>query len=166
MEKRTVVKICLSSGSHLAYNDPGMEDLDRALETALDAHRGQKDRYGEPFILHPVRVMLRCALDDEKIVALLHDVVERGGRSLGDLKREGFADAIIAAVDHLTRRKGEPYLDAIARARENALARAVKQADLQDHMDAIHARMPGGDTVERLARYRRAMQALLADDRN
>ena len=138
-----------------------MADLDRALQVATEAHRGQKDRYGDPFILHPLRVMLRCRTEDEKIVALLHDVVEKSERTLGDLNRDGFSSEVIAAVEGLTKREGEPYLDYIVRARENALARAVKQADLQDHMDAVLDRGPMRDTPERMARYRQGMRLLL-----
>jgi len=140
-----------------------MADLDKALQIACDAHRGQKDRYGEPFILHPLRVMMRCELENEQIVALLHDVVERSDRSIEDLRGYGFAEAIVAAVERLTKHEGEPYLEYIARARGDSLARAVKQADLQDHMDVISARGTAADSAERLARYRQAMQALLQE---
>ena len=140
-----------------------MADLDKALQIASKAHHGQKDRYGQPFILHPLRVMMRCELENEKIVALLHDVVERSDRSFDDLRGYGFAEAIVAAVERLTKLEGEPYLEYISRARGDSLARAVKRADLQDHMDAISAREPEADSADRLARYRQAMQALLQE---
>jgi len=138
-----------------------MADLDKALQIACEAHRGQKDRYGQPFILHPLRVMMRCELENEQIVALLHDVVERSDRSIEDLRGFGFAEAIVAAVERLTKLEGEPYLEYIARARGDSLARSVKRADLQDHMDVISTMGQSGDAAERLARYRQAMQALL-----
>lgn len=142
-----------------------MADLDKALQIACTAHHGQKDRYGEPFILHPLRVMMRCELENEQIVALLHDVVERSDRSLEDLRGYGFAEAIVAAVERLTKLEGEPYLEYIARARGDSLARAVKRADLQDHIDVIAAREPEDDSAERLERYRQAMQALLENEK-
>jgi len=148
------------------YNKIDMADLDRALQIASEAHRGQKDRHGEPFILHPLRVMLRCDHETEKIVALLHDVVERSDRSFDDLRGDGFAEAIVAAVERLTKRAGEPYLEYIARTRGDSLAKTVKRADLQDHIDVIAARGPADDAAERLARYRQAMLALLRDEEN
>ncbi|MFA9454856.1 MAG: GTP pyrophosphokinase [Candidatus Aminicenantaceae bacterium] len=143
-----------------------MADLDRALRIASDAHRGQKDRYGDPYILHPLRVMLHCRSESERLVALLHDVVEKSERTFDDLSREGFASEVIAAVERLTKRPGEPYLDYIVRAREDALARAVKQADLQDHMDAILARGRVPEASERMKRYREAMHLLLQEEGN
>jgi (p)ppGpp synthase/HD superfamily hydrolase len=143
-----------------------MADLDRALRIASDAHRGQKDRYGDPYILHPLRVMLRCRSESERLVALLHDVVEKSERTFDDLNREGFASEVIAAVERLTKRHGEPYLDYIVRAREDALARAVKQADLQDHMDALLARDRVPEASERMKRYREAMRLLLQEEEN
>lgn len=159
-------KIYLLFRGLFTYNKIDMADLDRALQIASEAHRGQKDRHGEPFILHPLRVMLRCDLEAEKIVALLHDVVERSDRSFDDLRGDGFAEAIVAAVERLTKRAGEPYLEYIARTRGDSLAKTVKRADLQDHMDVIAARGPADDAAERLARYRQAMQALLRDEGN
>jgi len=141
-----------------------MADLDKALQIACKAHRGQKDRYGRPFILHPLRVMMRCEPVAEKVVALLHDVVERGGMSLEGLRSDGFTEAIVGAVEHLTRREGEPYLDYIARARGDSLAREVKRADLQDHIDGIIAREPVDDSAARLARYRQALHVLLENE--
>ncbi|MGB2908369.1 MAG: hypothetical protein WBB73_14800 [Candidatus Aminicenantaceae bacterium] len=143
-----------------------MADLDRALRIASDAHRGQKDRYGDPYILHPLRVMLHCRSESERLVALLHDVVEKSERTFDDLNREGFASEVIAAVERLTKRPGEPYLDYIVRAREDALARAVKQADLQDHMDALLARGRVPVASERMKRYLEAMRLLLQEEEN
>jgi (p)ppGpp synthase/HD superfamily hydrolase len=140
-----------------------MADLEKALELASRAHRGQKDRFGEPFILHPLRVMLRCGSETERVVALLHDVVERSDLSPDDLREEGFAEPVVAAVERLTKREGEPYLDYIARVRGDTLASAVKRADLQDHIDAIYSRETAVDSAERLARYRHAL-ALLGTD--
>lgn len=163
MEMLLPEKIWLSMRGPFDYNSIGMADLDKALQIACEAHRGQKDRYGQPFILHPLRVMLRCELESEKIVALLHDVVERSGRSFDELRGDGFTEAIVAAVERLTKLEGEPYLEYIVRARGDSLARAVKRADLQDHMDVISARGPAAGSAERLARYRQAMRALLQE---
>lgn len=54
-----------------------MKDLlAHAIALASEAHQHQKDKLGEPYILHPIRVMMRCDTDEERIVAILHDVLE------------------------------------------------------------------------------------------
>jgi (p)ppGpp synthase/HD superfamily hydrolase len=110
--------------------------------------------------------MLRCRTENEKVVALLHDVVEKSDRTFDELRREGFAPEVIAAVERLTKREGEPYLDYIVRARENPLARAVKQADLQDHVDVILDLGRADEDPERMRRYQEAMRVLHGEQRN
>jgi (p)ppGpp synthase/HD superfamily hydrolase len=142
-----------------------MADLDEALQIATKAHRGQKDRYGFPFILHPLRVMLRLDTEDEKIVALLHDVLEKSPWTIGDLRHAGFGEKLVAAVDSLTKQAGEAYLDYIDRVSQNVLAKRVKQADLQDHIDLIIDRGCHESEKPRLLRYREAMRTLHAGGR-
>jgi len=102
-----------------------MPTLERALEIAADAHRGQVDKAGEPYLLHPLRVMLRLAGEQERIVALLHDVVEDAPAwTLDRLRAEGFPEEVVLAVDRLTRREGEPYEALIQRILSLGLARA------------------------------------------
>lgn len=107
----------------------------RAYEYALVAHMGQK--YGdEPYIYHPARVANRMEQYDESgiAVAYLHDVVEDTSFTLDDLRREGFNDEILEAVDAITRRKGEKYFDYIRRLSSNPIAKRVKIADLQENL--------------------------------
>ena len=86
-----------------------MATLERALEIAAEAHRGQLDRTGEPYLLHPIRVMLRVRDESERLVALLHDVVEDNEAwTLDRLRAEGFPDEVVEAVDRLTRRRASP----------------------------------------------------------
>lgn len=86
-----------------------MSDLDKALQLAVTIHTGQKDRYGRPYILHPLRVMMKVKTDQEKIVAILHDVIEDSDLEEKDLAREGFSSEIVAAVGCLSKRDGEAY---------------------------------------------------------
>ena len=67
-----------------------LELLERAISIAVEAHRGQKDRYGAPYILHPLRVMGRLEAPTEQTVAILHNVVEDTDWTFEDLQREGF----------------------------------------------------------------------------
>ncbi len=99
-----------------------MSTLERAIAIAAEAHAGQTDKAGERYILHPLRVMLAMETDVERIVAVLHDVVEDSGITLQDLRDEGFAEEAVAAIDALTKRDGELKLGAAARAKRNPLA--------------------------------------------
>lgn len=109
--------------------------LNKALEIAYNAHLGQTDKAGVPYILHPMRVALHCLTEDEKIVALLHDVVEDTSITMEDLKTEGFSDEVISALCCLTKVKGEDYKTFIERVATNKLATQVKIQDLKDNMD-------------------------------
>lgn len=137
-----------------------MPTLERAIALAAAAHAGQRDQAGQPYILHPLRVMLAVESADERIVAVLHDVVEDTPTTLADLEGAGFAPAIVAAVDALTRRPGERRLDAAARAAADPLALAVKLADNADNMDLSRIPQPTATDQARLAEYR-AVRALL-----
>ena len=134
--------------------------LEKAICIAVEAHRGQNDRYGAPYILHPLRVMARVETATMKTVAILHDVVEDTDRTLEDLKREGFSEEIVMAVDCLTKRKGEPYQDLINRAAANPLARRVKLADLEDNMDLRRFTSVSAEDEQRLAKYLAAWNQL------
>ena len=84
--------------------EPSM--LDVAVNLARSAHAGQRDKLGLSFSCHPLEVMRRVSTDDEKIVAVLHDVVEDTAVTLDDLRTLGFEDHVIRAVDAITKRKG------------------------------------------------------------
>ncbi len=134
--------------------------LERAIGIAVEAHRGQKDRYGAPYILHPLRVMNRVETVPERIVAVLHDIVEDTSWTLEGLKTAGFPDDLVAALDCLTKRDGEPYAALIERAAANPLARRVKQADLEDNLDVRRFSRVTSQDTQRLDKYRSAWQRL------
>jgi (p)ppGpp synthase/HD superfamily hydrolase len=138
--------------------------LDDALAVALEAHRGRlyPAPNPEPFILHPLRVMLGVTSKAAQIVAILHDVVEDSDVTLGDLKDRGFNALIVDAVDHLTRREGEDYEDYIGRVGSNPLAREVKLSDLADNLANNRALPETPDNLTRIARYERAERTLRA----
>jgi len=137
--------------------------LDDAIVLAVQAHRGQVDKAGEPYISHPLRVMARVRGAVEQIAAVLHDVVEDSPYTLDDLRRLGYGEELVAAVDCLTRRNGETYEQFIARVMTNPAARRVKLADLKDNMDIRRLGDITEKDRERLARYRAAWAALMAD---
>ena len=135
-----------------------------ALELALRAHRGQKDKVGEPYIRHPVRVAERVEGDDARVVALLHDVLEDTGWTAADLREAGVDDATLDAIELLTRTPGQDYAAYVAAAAGHPLARAVKLADVADNLerlDAWAAVDPDGHD-ERKRKYEDARERLLA----
>jgi (p)ppGpp synthase/HD superfamily hydrolase len=106
----------------------------KAVFIAIEAHRGQYRRDGDPYISHPTRVAENFPKDStERIVAWLHDVVEDSTTTLEDLKAE-FSATVVDAVDAITHREGEPYLNYLLRLAKNPVARQVKEADLKDNL--------------------------------
>jgi (p)ppGpp synthase/HD superfamily hydrolase len=106
--------------------------------------------------------MLRLATEVERVVAILHDVVEDSEVTLDDLRAEGFSDEVVNAIDHVTRREGELYEAFIERIAPHPLARRVKVADLEDNMDVTRLVVLDERGAERMQRYLRSWQRLRA----
>lgn len=138
------------------------EKVNKALWIAYEAHAGQLDQAGYPYFLHPYHLAEQMSDEDSTVVALLHDVIEDTSVTLDDLRREGFAENVIEALSLLTHVKGVPYLEYVARIRENPLARRVKIADLRHNCDVTR----GADTPyfkkKREECYYPALKMLLA----
>jgi len=135
--------------------------LEQAICFAAQVHEGQVDKAGAPYILHPLRVMLRLGDLAAQRVAVLHDVVEDGGVTLDVLRRNGLPEDEVLAVAALSRDKAkETYSAFIERLSTDPLARCVKLADLADNMDVSRLPAIGPDDEERLERYRRARERL------
>lgn len=139
-----------------------MATLERAIAIAAAAHAGQVDKAGQPYILHPLRVMLAVHSEDERIAAVLHDVVEDTAVTLVDLRAEGFSPVVVAAVDALTKRAGETRLDAARRAAADPVALRVKLADNAENMDLTRIASPSEKDLARLEEYRQVRALLLA----
>ena len=138
-----------------------MSTLERAIAIAVEAHAGQIDKAGSPYILHPLRVILSLGTDDERIVGVLHDVCEDcPGWNFDRLRREGFSALIIAALSSVTKIEGESYEDFVLRASRNAIGRNVKRADLIDNSDISRIAAPTACDHERLAKYAMALELL------
>ncbi len=148
-----------------AASAPALED---AIALAALAHRGQGYPTAalrrEPFILHPLRVLLRLDTDVERIVAVLHDLVEDTAYTVDDLHRIGYPDEVLAAVNCLTRRGDEHYDTYIDRVAGHPVARRVKLADLADNL--AHNRDVDSLAEERARaeRYEQARARLFAAD--
>lgn len=139
-----------------------MSTLDRAIAIAADAHAGQ-EKAGEPYILHPLRVMLSLATTDERIAGVLHDVVEKNPTwPLAALRAEGFSEDVLAAIDAVSRREGEEYEEFILRAGQDDLGRRVKLADLSDNIRTSQSLRPTDKIVKKIAKHEKARALLTA----
>ena len=134
--------------------------LGRAIELAKQHHKGQTDRTGKPYIEHPLRVMNQMKSEEEKIVAVLHDIVEDTDISLNDLRNEGFSEKVVSAVECLTKQVGENYDSYIERISFNPLAVKIKLADLEDNRDLTRLPQVTDKDLERLEKYDKALEKL------
>jgi len=137
-----------------------MPSLEDAISLAAEAHRGQKDKANAPYILHPLRVMLRMETETDRIIAVLHDVVEDTSVTLWDLQIAGYSAEIVEAVKYLTKAKEEEYENFIERIKGNTLAIKIKVADLEDNLNFERIKEPGEDDLKRYEKYRRALATL------
>lgn len=143
-----------------------MSTLSRAIEIAVAAHAGQIDKAGAPYILHPLRVMLSLDSDVERIVGVLHDVVEDcPDWSMDRLRSEGFSQDVLTALAHVTKlSEDEDYGAFIARAAKDPVARQVKRADLVDNLDVRRLPRVSDKDAQRLSKYLAALKQLDAVD--
>ncbi|VEE21976.1 metal dependent phosphohydrolase [Streptococcus equinus] len=136
------------------------DDVKLAHEIAKRAHKGQVDKAGAPYILHPETVASFVTKDDEKIVAYLHDVIEDTPCQLRDLENAGFSSEIIKAVDLLTRKTGQSYKQYLKLVKTNELARVVKLADLKYNSDLSRLTHVTENDIKRLKKYQDAIAFL------
>jgi len=134
--------------------------LELALQIAVKAHAGQKDKSGEPYIFHPIRVMQRCSTPKAKIVALLHDTVEDTDVTFEDLEEAGFDSGTLGTLRLVTHEKDVPYDNYIDALMHDPVAVEVKLADLEDNSDIRRLKDIGAKDVERLKKYLRTHRRL------
>src|SRR5262245_43423239 len=137
-----------------------MASLERASQIAAQAHVGQRDKAGAPYLLHPLRMMMRMESEAAMMAAVLHDVVEDSDWTLDQLRAEGFSEEVLQAVECLTHRLGESYDEFVARVQTNAIARQVKRADLEDNMNIRRMAEITPKDLARLEKYHRAWRTL------
>jgi hypothetical protein len=147
--------------NHVSMNASDQVNLlELALQIAVKAHDGQKDKSGEPYIFHPIRVMQRCSTPKGKIVALLHDTVEDTDVTFEDLEAAGFDSGTIDTLRLVTHETGVPYDDYIDALVHDPVAVEVKIADLEDNSDIRRLKEIGVKDVERLKKYLRTHRRL------
>ena len=151
-------------------------NLEKAIKIAVEAHTGQVDKGGNPYILHPLRVMLSLNSKEERIVGVLHDVVEDcEGWTWERLREQGCSDEIIEALMSVSKtpeeekqfkemddpdEKMEHYLQFIQRAKTNKIGRNVKAADIRDNLDISRIDDITDSDINRLNRYKKALSIL------
>ena len=141
-----------------------MSTLQRAIEIATEAHKGQVDKSGKEYIGHPMRVMEMGKTEEEKIVGVLHDVIEDTDWTFEALAEEGFSKEVIDALRCVTKlSENENYDDFIERVKKNPLAVAVKINDLSDNMDIRRLPYLSDKDVKRLKKYLRAYKKLIGE---
>lgn len=149
-------------------------NLQRAIEIAVEAHKTDVDKGGNPYILHPLRLMMQMDTEDEKIVAILHDVVEDHGEDwpLEKIKAEGFSSSVIRGLESVTKTPEEErdsgddiYFSFVRRAADDPIGRKVKFADIKDNLDITRL---GRDITEkdvaRIRKYKKALDILIEQD--
>lgn len=130
-----------------------MSLLERAIEISVTAHKGQVDKANKPYILHPLRLMLKMNSENEMIAAVLHDVVEDTDWTIEKLMVEGFNEEVITAVKLLTHNKKVLYKKYIEAIKTNKIALKVKLADLEDNLDIKRIAHPKFKDYARIAEY-------------
>ena len=136
--------------------------LEKAIQIASTAHAGQTDRGGNPYISHPMRLMENVESVEEKIVAVLHDVVEDTAVSFADLEKDGIPQICIDALKLLTHDKDVPYMDYVKSISSNEIATAVKIADLKDNSNLSRLINITEKDIARVEKYSKALSILQA----
>ena len=145
-----------------------MSILAKAIALASGLHLEQVDKGGKPYILHPLRVMMRLRTDDEELmaIAVLHDVIEDCGMCAGSLRAQGMTERVVDGVIALTHPRSESYADFIDRVCLNQDAMRVKLEDLRDNSDITRLKGITQKDVDRLEKYMvafRKIQTALGD---
>ena len=134
--------------------------LNLAIKIAVDSHRDQIDKGGNPYILHPLRVMLSMNNKSDRICALLHDVIEDSAMTFDDLRNYGFTEELLQTIDCLTKRVGESYESFLERVLTDKRAIRIKIADIEDNMDLTRISNISEADLKRVKKYERALSVL------
>ena len=134
--------------------------IDIALAIARKAHAEQVDKAGVDYIQHPLYVASQVKTEQEKAVALLHDVLEDSDITAADLLAYGLSNEVVTAVQTLTKKKGQSYQDYLEKVKSNNLARVVKLADLKHNSDLSRLKTVSNTDYERVKKYKNAIRYL------
>ncbi len=132
----------------------------KALKLSFMAHKNQVDKSGMPYVYHPFHLAEQMETEDTVIVALLHDVVEDTDYTLEDIRGMGFPEQVIEALALMTHDKSVPYMDYVAKIKNNPIAKAVKLADLKHNSDLSRLDIVDEKSVKRIEKYKQATKML------
>nr|AFK29749.1 hypothetical protein [uncultured bacterium] len=135
----------------------------QAMRISYEAHKGQYDRGGIPYVFHPFSVANKMDDEESTILALLHDVIEDTDTTISDLRSEGISESILEALQLLTKGKSEDYFHYIDRLKNNPLAIKVKLADLEHNSKTSRLSSVGIADKNRLEKYKKARKILLTE---
>lgn len=135
------------------------KNTNKAIIMAYNAHMGQKDKSGIPYIFHPFHLAESMDTEDECIVALLHDIVEDTDVTFEDLEKE-FSNTVIEALKLLTHDKNVPYNEYILKIKTNPIAKKVKLADLRHNSDVTRLEHITPKDILRNEKYKNAIKTL------
>ena len=135
------------------------ENTKKAINIAYKAHMGQQDKFGIPYIFHPIHLAESMNTEDECICAILHDVVEDTEITFEQLSKE-FSSNIIDTLKLLTHDKKIPYLDYVKNLKDNPIARKVKLADLNHNLDSTRLNSITQKDILRIEKYKNAVKIL------
>lgn len=138
-----------------------MTHLESAIIIATNAHMGQFDKAGAPYILHPLRVMMRMPTIEGKIVAVCHDLIEDTSITLRDLVYEGFTDQVVCAIDSMSKCENEPYNDYLDRVISDKLASECKLEDMRDNSNIYRLQKIAKRHLEMIAKYHKGALRIL-----
>ena len=132
----------------------------QAMKLSFEAHKGQKDKSGLPYAYHPFHLAEQMTDEETTIVALLHDVAEDTDMTVDDIQKMGFSEATCDALRMLTHDEGVPYMDYVAKIKENPIAKAVKLVDLRHNSDLSRLDDVTEEDLERVEKYKAAIELL------
>lgn len=132
----------------------------KALKLCFDAHKDQLDKSGLPYVFHPFHLAEQMTDENCVIVALLHDVMEDTDYTLEDLRIMGFSEDVLTALVLMTHNNDTPYLDYVAKLKDNQIARAVKLADLRHNSDLSRLETVTEKDIRRVEKYQKSIALL------
>lgn len=135
-------------------------DTKKAIKLCFEAHRNQTDKSGLPYVFHPFHVAEQMPDEETTIVALLHDVIEDTAYTIDDLRKMGFSEEVLDALDLMTHDKNVPYMEYVAKISENEIARTVKLADLRHNSDLTRLDEIDDKARNRIEKYKAAIRLL------
>ena len=137
------------------------ETTKKAMLLCYEAHRGQTDKSGVPYVFHPIHLAEQMRDEDTTVTALLHDVIEDTVYTFDDLVKMDFSENVITALKLLTHDKSVPYMEYVAKIKENPVAKAVKLADLAHNSDLSRLNSVDDKVRSRIQKYEAAKKLLL-----